>query len=119
MIRALDNLPILEFETSIELRAWLEEYHDSSGGMWLRIYKKHSGIRSITFEQVLDEGLCFGWSESTRRSYDDVSYLQKFAPRKSIGTQSASNLARAKLLIEQGKMKPSGFMALGKNIESD
>ena len=77
MIRALDNLPVLEFETSTELRAWLEEHHDSSEGMWLCIYKKHSGIRSITFEQVLDEGLCFGWSESTSRRYDEVSYLQK------------------------------------------
>ena len=119
MTRALDNLPILEFETSVELRAWLEEHHASSEGMWLRIYKKHSGIRSVTFEQVLDEGLCFGWSESTRQKYDDVSYLQKFTPRKSIGTQSTRNLARTKLLIQQGRMKPSGLIALGRNIESD
>ena len=119
MTRALDNLPILEFETSVELRAWLEEHHASSEGMWLRIYKKHSGIRSVTFEQVLDEGLCFGWSESTRQKYDDVSYLQKFTPRKSIGTQSARNLARTKLLIQQGRMKSSGLIALGRNIESD
>ena len=119
MTRALDNLPILEFETSVELRAWLEEHHASSEGMWLRIYKKHSGIRSVTFEQVLDEGLCFGWSESTRQKYDDVSYLQKFTPRKSNGTQSARNRSRAKLLIQQGRMKPSGLIALGRNIESD
>ena len=118
MTRALDNLPILEFETSVELRAWLEEHHASSEGMWLRIYKKHSGIRSVTFEQVLDEGLCFGWSESTRQKYDDVSYLQKFTPRKSIGTQSARNLARTKLLIQQGRMKSSGLIALGRNIKN-
>ena len=119
MTRTLDNLPILEFETSVELRAWLEEHHASSKGMWLRIYKKHSGIRSVTFEQVLDEGLCFGWSESTRQKYDDVSYLQKFTPRKSIGTQSARNLARTKLLIQQGRMKSSGLIALGRNIKID
>jgi uncharacterized protein YdeI (YjbR/CyaY-like superfamily) len=119
LLRLLDNLPILEFETSDELRAWLEDHHDSSKGMWLRIYKKHSGIRSVTFEQVLDEGLCFGWSESARRRYDEDSYLQKFTPRKSVGTQSARNLVRAKLLIEQGKMKPSGLIALGRNKASD
>jgi uncharacterized protein YdeI (YjbR/CyaY-like superfamily) len=119
LLRLLDNLPILEFETSDELRAWLEDHHDSSKGMWLRIYKKHSGIRSVTFEQVLDEGLCFGWSESARRRYDEDSYLQKFTPRKSVGTQSARNLARAKSLIEQGKMKPSGLIALGRNKASD
>jgi uncharacterized protein YdeI (YjbR/CyaY-like superfamily) len=119
MMRSLDNLPILEFETADELRAWLEDHHDSSKGMWLRIYKKNSGIRSVTFEQVLDEGLCFGWSESTRRRYDSDSYLQKFTPRKSVGTQSVRNLARAKLLVEQGKMKPSGLIALGRRIEGD
>lgn len=109
-----DDLPILDFKTSDELRAWLEEHHDSSGGMWLRIYKKKSGIQSVTFEQVLDEGLCFGWSESKRRKYDSDSYLQRFTPRKSIGTTSARNLARAELLIRQGRMTPSGLKALGK-----
>lgn len=119
MMQTLDSLPIFEFGTSDELRAWLEDHHDSSKGMWLRIYKKRSGIRSVTFEQVLDEGLCFGWSESIRRTHDEDSYLQKFSPRKSIGTQSPRNSARANLLIEQGKMKPAGLIALGRSIEND
>jgi len=119
MMRSLENLPILEFETSDELHAWLEDHHDTSEGIWLRIFKKRSGNRSVTFEQVLDEGLCFGWSESMRRRYDDESYLQKFTPRKAVGTRSARNLARAKLLIEKGKMKPSGLIALSRSIGSD
>ena len=119
MMHELNSLPILEFENSIELRSWLENNHDSSNGIWVRIYKKHSENLSVTFEQVLDEGLCFGWSESTRRKYDEHSYLQKFTPRKTIGTQSARNLTRAKFLIEKGKMKPSGLIALGRNLESD
>ncbi len=113
----MENLPILEFETSELLRDWLEKNHASSTGIWLRIYKKHSGIRSVAFEQVLDEGLCFGWSESLRRKYDNNSYIQKFTPRKTIGTQSARNISRAKALIKQGKMKPSGLVALGMNKE--
>jgi uncharacterized protein YdeI (YjbR/CyaY-like superfamily) len=48
-----------------------------------------------------------------RRGYDKKSYLQKFTPRKSSGTKSARNLARAKALIEQGKMQPAGLKALG------
>jgi uncharacterized protein YdeI (YjbR/CyaY-like superfamily) len=119
MADLMDNLPILEFETAERLRAWLEDHHATSKGMWLRIYKKHSGVRSVAFEQVLDEGLCFGWSESTRRKYDNDSYIQKFTPRKGIGTQSVRNWARAKMLIEQGKMKPSGLTALGKNEKGD
>ncbi len=115
----MDSLPILEFESCEVLRAWLEEHHDTSQGMWLRIYKKNSGIRSVTFEQVLDEGLCFGWSESMRRSYDTTSYLQRFTPRKSAGTRSARNLARAKALIEQGRMKPAGLSMLGLKQERE
>ncbi len=118
-MRSFENYPILAFETSDALRAWLEDHHDTSAGIWLRIYKKGSGNRSVTFEQVLDEGLCFGWSESMRRRYDEESYLQKFTPRKVVGTQSARNLARAKLLIEQGRMKPSGLAALMSSIGSD
>ncbi len=117
MTALLDNLPILEFETAELLRAWLEDHHATSKGMWLRIYKKSSDVRSVAFKQVLDEGLCFGWSESTRRKYDDYSYIQKFTPRKTIGTQSARNLARVQVLIKQGKMKPSGLAALGKDKE--
>jgi uncharacterized protein YdeI (YjbR/CyaY-like superfamily) len=113
MMISLDGLPIFKFKTSDELHAWLKKHHDSSEGMWLRIYKKKSGIQSVTFEQVLDEGLCFGWSESKRRKYDRDSYLQRFTPRRSVGTQSARNLARAKLLTREGRMMPSGLKALG------
>ncbi len=57
MTLLLDHLPILEFETSELLHAWLEDHHATSKGMWLRIYKKNSGVRSVAFEQVLDEEL--------------------------------------------------------------
>jgi uncharacterized protein YdeI (YjbR/CyaY-like superfamily) len=113
MILPPKDLPILEFETSELLRAWLESNHATSEGIWLRIYRKHSGVRSVAFEQVLDEGLCIGWSESARRKFDDNSYIQKFTPRKTTGTQSARNLKRVKILIEQDKMKPAGLAALG------
>jgi uncharacterized protein YdeI (YjbR/CyaY-like superfamily) len=112
MTTLLDNLPILEFETAELLHLWLEDHFNTSKGMWLRIYKKSSKIRSVAFEQMLDEGLCFGWSESTRRKYDDDSYLQKFTPRRTTGTRSARNLARAQALIDEGRMKPSGLAAL-------
>jgi uncharacterized protein YdeI (YjbR/CyaY-like superfamily) len=113
---APDDLPILEFKTSDELHAWLEDHHDSSKGMWLRIYKKNAGIQSVTFEEVLDEGLCFGWSESKRLKYDQESYLQRFTPRKTVGSQSPRNMVRVQLLIEKGRMKPSGLRALGKGF---
>lgn len=106
------NLPIVEFITQSELRSWLKEHHAASRGVWVRMFKKSSGAPSVSFEQLLDEGLCFGWSESTRRSYDHISYLQKFTPRKTKGTTSERNRQRIKELIEAGRMTKAGLDAL-------
>jgi uncharacterized protein YdeI (YjbR/CyaY-like superfamily) len=108
-----DELPILTFTSANDLRSWLEQHHAQSKGIWLRIFKRSAGMSSVTFEEVLDEGLIFGWSESLRRSYDDVSYLQRFTPRKTAGTQSKRNLGRARALVKAGRMTPSGLKALG------
>jgi uncharacterized protein YdeI (YjbR/CyaY-like superfamily) len=106
------ELPIIEFKTQAELRAWLITQHAISSGVWVRVFKKSSTIQSVTFEQLLDEGLCFGWSESARRSYDEKSYLQKFTPRKTKGTKSRRNSQRIKELIEAGRMTESGLEVL-------
>ena len=107
------NLPIVVFESVAELRQWLEKHHASSEGIFVRIYKKGSGSMSVSFEEVLEEGLCFGWSESLRLAYDDVSYLQKFTPRKTKGTASERNRRYAKRLIKEKRMTPAGLKALG------
>ena len=82
-------------------------------GIWLRIYKKDSGVASVSFVEVLEEGLCFGWSESKRIKGDDVSYLQQFIPRRTKGTTSKRNREYAKRLITEGRMTPAGLIALG------
>jgi uncharacterized protein YdeI (YjbR/CyaY-like superfamily) len=107
------ELPILAFNSGADLRAWLEEHHATSGGMWLRIYKKGSRVRSVTFHEVLEEGLCFGWSESLRRPGDDESYLQRFMPRRAKGTTSLRNRRLAAKLIAEGRMTDVGRGALG------
>jgi uncharacterized protein YdeI (YjbR/CyaY-like superfamily) len=111
--RMENELPILTFEYDNELRAWLVENHSVSKGIWVRIFSKHSTIPSLTFEELLDEGLCFGWSESTRRKYDQDSYLQRFTPRKTVGTKSRRNLERVRELMKDGRMTSSGLQALG------
>ena len=108
-----DDLPIQSFKTGAELYSFLQENHKSSAGIWVRIYKKHSRIESVTFDELLDEGLCFGWSESLRRKYDQVSYLQRFSPRKLKGTQSARNLNRIKILNRERKNDTIRFAGVG------
>ena len=111
--RVKNELPILEFATVAELRRWLEHNHASSLGIFVRIYKMGSGVPGVHFEDVLDEGLCFGWSESKRLKGDAISYLQQFAPRKTHGTTSARNRWHAERLIQEGRMTPAGLKALG------
>jgi len=112
MKRIGEELPVLAFRSVDELRAWLIGNHETSDGIWLRIYKKHSGAPSVTFEEALDEGLCFGWSESTRRRGDRESYLQRFTPRRTKGTRSRRNQERIERLIKEGRMTPYGLKAL-------
>ncbi len=107
------ELSILSFEDAVALRQWLEANHATSSGIYVRITKKHAGTVSVRFEDVLDEGLCFGWSESTRLKGDEASYLQKFTPRKTKGTASERNRRRAAVLIQEGRMTPAGLVALG------
>jgi len=108
-----DDLPVLEFKSGVELREWLTLNHSTSAGIWIRVFKKRSGVESVTFEELLDDGLCFGWSESMRRAYDDLSYLQRFTPRKTKGTASRRNQEHIRTLITNGRMTDYELNALG------
>ncbi len=107
------ELPVLSFTSVTELHEWLEQNHATSAGIWLRIYKKGAGVASVTFMEVLEEGLCFGWSESKRIKGDDISYLQQFTPRRSKGTTSKRNREYTRRLIAENRMTPAGLRALG------
>jgi uncharacterized protein YdeI (YjbR/CyaY-like superfamily) len=113
-----NELPIISFENVPALRRWLEVNHAGSKGVFVRIYKKHSGVASVSFEDVLDEGLCFGWSESMRLQGDKVSYLQKFTPRKTKGTTSERNQRHVAQLIKEGRMTSTGLAVLGYSTAS-
>ncbi|MFN8099417.1 MAG: hypothetical protein U0Q21_14155 [Dermatophilaceae bacterium] len=106
------GLPVIAFETRDALRGWLIDSHDSSPGVWVRLAKAGSGIRSVTFHDLLEEGLCFGWSESTRHAGDTATYLQRFTPRHTRGTTSARNLRLVAELRAAGLMTPAGEAVL-------
>ena len=109
----MDDLPVMTFTNVAALRAWLEVNHDTSPGVWVRIFKRDAIVPSVTFEDVLEQGLCFGWSESKRIRGDEASYLQRFTPRRRKGTVSDRNKALARRLSAEGKMTVSGLEALG------
>ena len=101
------------FASRDELWAWLSEHGSSNPGVWVRLANARGAFASVTFHELLEAGIAFGWSESTRKACDDVSYLQHFTPRRSRGTASERNRLIADQLERDGLMTPAGRRALG------
>jgi uncharacterized protein YdeI (YjbR/CyaY-like superfamily) len=106
MVAQLDQLP---FTSASALRAWLEAHHDTSPGIWLMIAKKGSGVESVTYDEAVDEGLCFGWIDGQRTRYDETYFLQRFTPRTRRSPWSKINTARVDRLAGAKKMHPAGL----------
>lgn len=102
------------FETREGLRAWLEANHESADELWVGFYKKASGRPSVTYDEAVEEALCFGWIDGVRYSVDEVSYRQRLTPRRKGSTWSAINIERAESLIERGLMREAGLRAFEK-----
>ncbi len=75
---------IIAFVTVEELWAWLSENHGSHPGGWVQLQEAGSAVPSIGVHDLLEAGIADGWSESTRRSHDETSYLQRFTPRRPL-----------------------------------
>jgi uncharacterized protein YdeI (YjbR/CyaY-like superfamily) len=103
------EIPIIPFQTQKKWRDWLTKNFDKPDGIWLKLYKKDSGVKSINHGQALEEALCFGWIDGQAKGYDDLSYLQKFTPRRKRSTWSKRNIDIIERLAEEGKMHPAGI----------
>ncbi|MDQ3778914.1 MAG: YdeI/OmpD-associated family protein, partial [Actinomycetota bacterium] len=77
--------------------------------MWVKFAKKGSGIPSVSFEEALEGALCYGWIDGLRRRFDDDFFLQRFTPRRPSSKWSKINRAKARDLIEAGRMRPPGL----------
>jgi len=103
---APDN--VQTFRTEAQFETWLRRHHARAGDVWLRIYKKGSGVPSITTAEALDVALCWGWIDGTRKSLDDVSFLQRYSPRRARSPWSQINRDNVARLIAAGRMTPHG-----------
>lgn len=100
----------LPFATPEAWRDWLEANHATATEAVLKLYKKASGIPSITWEEAVIEALAFGWIDSTKRPGDDAHWLQRFTPRKARSGWSQKNRAHVEKLIVTGRMTPTGLV---------
>lgn len=99
------------FKSQAEWRGWLKKNHDKVDEIWIGFYKINSGKKGITYKEALDEALCFGWIDGVRYGVDELSYKNRFTPRRPKSNWSDVNIKRIKELIELGLVEPSGLKA--------
>ena len=104
----------LLFSDAAAWERWLEENHDSSDGVWLKIAKKGTGIESVRYPEVLETALCFGWIDARREALDEQHFLQRFTPRRPRSRWSRINRDTAERLIAEGRMRPAGLAEVEK-----
>lgn len=93
-------------------RAWLAKNHAKRKEIWFVFYKKHTGKPTVSYEDAVQEALCFGWIDSTVRKFDDERYIQLFTPRKKGSNWSDLNKRRVKKLIAEGLMTEAGLLKI-------
>ncbi|HUD84006.1 MAG TPA: hypothetical protein VMQ67_10910, partial [Candidatus Saccharimonadales bacterium] len=105
-------MEILHFKSFGDFQRWLTKHHARSDGIWLRIFKKNSGEKSLTYAEALDQALCHGWIDGQKKSFDALSWLQKFTPRRPKSGWSKFNTQHVERLTKAGAMTAAGLKAV-------
>lgn len=92
-------------------RAWLERHHARRDEIWVVYYKKHTGKASVSYDEAVEEALCFGWIDGLVKRVDDERHMQRFTPRRKGSVWSAVNLRRFARLVEQKRVMEAGHAA--------
>ena len=103
-----DPARIKAFRSEAALEAWMAKNHARAAELWLKIYKKGSGVPTVTHAQALDVALCWGWIDGIRKAFDDGAFLQRFTPRKPRSMWSQINREHVARLVAAGRMTPHG-----------
>ena len=112
------ELPIKLFKEKRDWAIWLDKNQAISPGLWLRIAKKPSDIKSVTYAEALEIAICYGWIDGQKKTYDEFTWLQKFTPRGARSIWSAVNREKAGELIRNGQMKQAGLKAIERAKEN-
>jgi len=97
-------------------RAWLAENHTSTKFVWVLFTKKHTGEPCMSYEESVEEALCFGWIDSTVKRIDDRMYARKFTPRTDYENWSELNKRRVEKCIREGRMTAAGLAKIGQSV---
>jgi uncharacterized protein YdeI (YjbR/CyaY-like superfamily) len=103
-----DTEKIKTFRTQAAFESWMRKNHSREREVWLRIYRRGSGVPSITIAEALDVVLCWGWIDGIRKGLDEGSYLQRYTPRRAKSIWSQINRQHVARLTQAGRMTPHG-----------
>lgn len=109
---SVDELPHVEVTSRAQWRAWLAEHHEDAPGVWLVVYKKHCGDRHLSWPDIVQEAICFGWIDSRTRRVDEDRTKLLLTPRKPGSTWSATNKRHVAELEGSGRIAPAGQRAI-------
>ena len=98
--------------SSSDWRRWLDDHHHNSKSIWVVQFKQKSGKPSISWSEAVDEALCYGWIDSTRKSIDEESFMQLFTKRKPTSAWSKINKQKVEQLIKEGRMEEAGLKSI-------
>lgn len=98
--------------TAAEWREWLAQNHAAKKEIWLIYYKKTSGKSGITYEESVEQALCFGWIDGAIKGVDKETYAGRFTPRRAKSPWSESNRERVVRLMRDGMMTEAGLAVL-------
>ena len=102
------------FESAVHFRRWLEKNHGSLTELWIAFWKAHTGKKGLTYEEAVEESLCFGWIDGLVKRRDEHSYQQRFTPRKATSIWSTINIGKVEALQKAGRMARPGLEAFAK-----
>jgi uncharacterized protein YdeI (YjbR/CyaY-like superfamily) len=106
------DLPVLAFADQAALEQWLDAEHATAPGLYVRLAKKGSGVPSVTYAELVESVLCFGWIDGRSQRLDETSYLQRITPRRARSVWSQKNVAAVEALTAAGRMRPAGLAAV-------
>jgi uncharacterized protein YdeI (YjbR/CyaY-like superfamily) len=105
----LDGVEIIAFPDAEAFESWLTEHYLRHEGAWIKVAKKSSGVPTVTDDELVDVGLCYGWVSGQRRSFDGQYYLQKYVPRRPKSLWSQVNVDKVAVLVATGRMREPGL----------
>ncbi len=101
---------LLTFSTREEWRAWLRRNHARETEAWLVLFKKGYSAGSLSYEEAVEEALCYGWIDGLLRRLDERRYALRYSPRKPNSVWAENNKRRVERLIRAGRMKAAGMV---------